>query len=259
MAGDKFKRVNAGDSLDISAPTWNGLIDAAEHVAKNLNRMDFSPSAAAFVQSGLLVRVKNASGTAVDQYCPLMLSGGSVFDSGGSASQRRSFKKTPILIGVEPDDDPEAVFVVTQEPIADGEFGLCCLFGMTVANIDVTHSDHTHATLKDADLTQLSTAMFGHRIYYKPSGTGTKTCYVNLGHLAGPMWVGVAQAGIAAGASGNFKFATGAIGSLTAIGNSFSGTYPAGTSAGSLTNGDELLVTRIPGHWLISPVECPEP
>ncbi|TXH09131.1 MAG: hypothetical protein E6R04_09025 [Spirochaetes bacterium] len=259
MAGDKFKRVNAGDSLDISAPTWNGLIDAAEYVAKHRNRMDFNPSAAAFVQSGMLVRVKNASGADVDQYCPLMLSGGSVFDSGGSASHVDSFKKTPLLIGVEPEDDPEAVFVITQEPIADGDFGLCCLFGMTVANVDVTHASHTHATLKGGDLTQLSSAMFGHRIYYKPSGTGAKLAYVSLGHLSGPMWVGVAQATIAPGASGNFKFATGAIGSLTAIGNSFSGTYPAGTSAGSLASGDELLVTRIPGHWLISPVECPAP
>lgn len=257
MAGDKFKRVNAGDSLDISAPTWNGLIDAAEYVAKQRNRMDFNPSAAAFVQSGLMVRVRNTSGTDVDQYCPLMLSGGSVFDSGGSASNVDSFKKTPLLIGVEPEDDPEAVFVVTQEPIADGEFGLCCLFGMTVANVDVTHADHTHATLKDTDMTQLSSAMYGHRIYHKPSGTGAKLAYVCLGAESCNPYKGVSTESIGANTSGSFKFATGLLGSLVAIGSEFTGVYAASTDDGTIDVDAELFVSRILGEWVLTPVECP--
>lgn len=258
MAGDKFKRVNAGDGLQIPANTWNALLETAEHRERNAFNQSIPRGAVRQVESGLLVRVKNDSGADVDQYCPLMLNGTSVFSPTGDNQEPYSFRKTPILIGVEPVDDPEKAFVITQEPIADGEFGLCKIAGLVSCDIDVTHEDHTHATLKDGDLTQLSSAMFGHKIYFKPSGTGTKTCYVGLGMMAGPMWTGIAQETITPAASGNFKFSGGNIGSLTAIGNSFSGVYAAGPTAGNLFLGDELVVTRIVGQWVISPVVCPE-
>lgn len=257
MAGDKFKRVHSGERMDISSRTWNSLIDAAENQERSKLNQSIERSPPKFVQSGLLVRVKNTSGTDVDQYCPLMLSGASVFDPEGSENHEYSFKKTPLLIGVEPEDDPEAVFVVTQEPIPDGEFGLCCLFGMTVANIEVTHADHTHATLKDTDLTQLSSAMFGHRIYHKPSGTGAKLAYVCLGAESCNPYKGVATESIIANTTGAFKFATGLLGSLVAIGSEFTGRYAASADDGSIDVDAELFVSRILGEWVLTPVECP--
>jgi len=138
--------------------------------------------------------------------------------------------------------------VVTQEPIADGDFGLCCLFGMTVANIDVTHADHTHATLKDTDITQLSSAMFGHRIYHKPSGTGAKLAYVCLGAESCNPYKGVATESIGANTSGTFKFATGLLGSLVAIGSEFTGIYAASADSGTIEVDAELFVSRILGE-----------
>ena len=256
MPGDQFKRVFAGQQLQISAATWNTLLRGSENHQKN----SFGPVSVRSplaAQSGLLVRVKNNAGADVDQFCPLMLDGGSEFTPGGEEFEDYSFRHTPILLGVEPTADPEAVFVITQEPIADGDFGLCCLFGMTVANVDVTHADHTHATLKDTDATQLSSAMFGHRIYYKTSGTGTKLAYVSLGAESCNPYKGVATESIGANTSGAFKFATGLLGSLVAVGSEFSGIYAASTDAGSIDIDAELFVSRILGEWVLTPVECP--
>ena len=258
MAGDKFKRVNAGDGLQIPAGTWNALLETAEHRERNAFNQSIPRGAVRHIESGLLVRVKNDSGTDVDQYCPLMLNGTSVFSPTGDNQEPYSFRKTPILIGVEPVDDPEKAFVVTQEPIADGEFGLCKIAGLVSCDIDVTHEDHTHATLKDGDLTQLSSAMFGHKIYFKPSGTGTKTCYVNLGMESCNPYKAVATEDIDVNTEGTFKFATGDLGTLTEIGVDFTGRYSAGSDAGTILDGAELFVARVLGQWVITPVECPE-
>lgn len=201
------------------------------------------------------IRIKNDSGADVPRHGILKVEG-SVFDPTDSDALA-AFRETPVLVGIAPEDDPDGIFVVTFEPIPDGKIGLAYVSGIVPCKVNIVHASHTHVTMKDADSVLLDSQMYGHRILYKPTGTGEKWCYVSLGCMAGPMWVGIAQATIAPGASGNFKFAEGSIGALTAIGNNATGVYPAGANAGNLTSGDELLISRIPGHWLMSPVECP--
>lgn len=74
------------------------------------------------------------------------------------------------------------------------KFGVClrkCLInafapvvvtGIVAVQIDITDTDHTHADVKNGDTTQLASGFSGSAlIIWKPAGTGTKWCLVNLG------------------------------------------------------------------------------
>lgn len=256
---DKFSRVSAGQNLAISASTWNALLENAERQSRSQFNQGSGTRSPQSFQSGLIVRVKNDSGTDVEQFCPLMLSGESEFSISGEEMEDYSFQHTPILIGVEPEDDPDKAFVVTLEPIADGEFGKCIVSGIAVASVNITHASHTHVTLKNEDLTQLDSAMFGHRIIYKPSGTGTeKLCYILIGSESCNPYKAIATEAISPNTSGTFKFATGDLGSLTAIGSNFTGYYPSLVDGSDIAEDAELFVSCIQGQWIITPIECPE-
>ena len=258
MVGDKFRRVSAGEGLRISSATWNSLLENAERQSQNLFGSTANLKSTIGINSGVFVRVKNNSGVDVDRFCPLQISG-SYFDSESESDQEvNSFETTPLLVGDTPDGEPESIFVVTQEPIEDGKIGVCCLFGMSVVNVDITHTDHTHVTLKNNSTSVLNSAMYGHRIYSVASGTGQRLAYVCLGAESCNPYKGVATEDIDVNSSGTFKFAVGNFGSLVGIGSNFNGKYLAGADAGGITDTSELFLSRVQGEWILSPVECPE-
>jgi len=166
--------VKGGDRLEIRAPVWNKMLDAArghqarQHSTGSTPGQDFR---------GVPVLIKNNSGYDRSQYDILGISG-VVF-----AATDDGFKQRIVLTGVTPAaDSHEGKFAVLAEPIGDGDIGPAIVDGMTICQVDITDTTHEYADIADGDAAQLTSAKSGPvQILWIESGTGTKWAVVRIG------------------------------------------------------------------------------
>ena len=166
--------VKAGDPLEIRAPVWNAMLDAArgrqaqQHSTGRTPGPDFR---------GVPVLIKNDSGADRSQYEILGISG-VVF-----AATDDGFKQRIVLTGETPAaDSHEGKFAVLAEPIGDGDIGPAIVDGTTICQINITDADHEYADIADGDAAKLVSAKSGPvQIIWIESGTGTKWAVVRIG------------------------------------------------------------------------------
>ena len=166
--------VKAGDRLEIRAPVWNKMLDAArdrqaqQHSTGRTPGPDFR---------GVPILIKNNSGADRSQYEILGVSG-VVF-----AATDDGFKQRIVLTGVTPaTGSHEGKFAVLAEPIGDGDIGPAIVDGTTICQINITDADHEYADIADGDAAKLVSAKSGPvQIIWIESGTGTKWAVVRIG------------------------------------------------------------------------------
>ncbi len=177
--GDTLKHVRAGAPLRIKATTFNTIIDATRKIMSMANRPPRHLSRPEQRSSGIVL-VKNASGTNQGRAAVLGISGPVLTPSGGDPAPLLS---RLAVTGVVPDADyHRGQFVVTLEPVRDGEYGLAVADGLCHVQVDVADAAHQWADVKDGSTASLASGETGTaRILWKESGTGVVWAVVLLG------------------------------------------------------------------------------
>jgi hypothetical protein len=180
--GEAFKKVQAGQRLEIPAVAYNTFIDMARDWLAGQMEAGGGPGADRR-QTGI-VPVRNDSGDDLDRFAILGIDG-VVYTP---ADNEDGFENGPALKGVTPlTPDHLGKFVVLQEPVANGAIGRACLQGLTPVKVWVSQTHYECADVRDGHEGHLIAAATGAaHILWREEGTGTKWAFVRLGQPTDP-------------------------------------------------------------------------
>jgi hypothetical protein len=171
------KRRQAGTRRRISAGGWNFMAEQTERFALE----EGGPRIPAALASGAfgLIDVKNSSGST----CQLEYVLGLGAPVRTPTADPKGFRVANAFAGSTPSaSSHRGKFCIVQQDLVANEVGVAVVSGPTWVNVDVLDESHGFADVKDGDATQLQSGDSGAaKILWKPSGTGTKRCYVLLG------------------------------------------------------------------------------
>lgn len=172
---DYFKRVQAGDPLDIKAPTWNAMLEAAQ--AHQSRMQGGGAPGTARVITPDVVDVYNDSGTGVGAFEVLGVDDVLVAPS----ADLQQFVNRPCLRGVAPTEEHAGKFVVTTNAIPAGGIGRAVVLGATVCKVDMQAADDRYADVYAGDTTKLKSGTTGPaRILHVEAGTGVQWAVVRI-------------------------------------------------------------------------------
>lgn len=278
MPGDPTQHVNPGDPLRFRAPSWNAAMDLVRRFSN-----DETGFGAGIGRQGLgsstIIKVENNSGDDVDQFSILGIDDILI----SPATNDEDFRQAISFSCVTPTTDHAGLFVVTLEPIPDGEIGKAVVAGAAIVRLDGTAAAGDFAECW-GDLYSLVKSSSGSaRILWvgsaggasldlNASGSGSgsgadlRWAIVRLGDGAGGAvrW-GKAVADIAAWADGSVEIWTGKPGvTVGADAETATGvTVTAQASGYGLVEDQRCKLTRVDGlpddvPELAEPLECPE-
>jgi len=166
--------VKAGDPLEVRAPIWNKMLDAAR--ANEARQHSVSRTLGTDLR-GVPVLIRNDSGSDCGQYGILGISG-CVFSPADDG-----FKQRLALTGVTPATGAhEGKFAILAEPIAYQSIGPAIIDGTTICQVNITDASHEYADITDGDAAKLASAKSGPvQIIWSESGTGVKWAVVRIG------------------------------------------------------------------------------
>ena len=172
----ELEKVASGEPLEIKAGDWNTLIDAARFAQKQRLLNHRQPTDTR--QRSSHVWVKNNSGADVPRFGVLAIDD-VIY---GPADNLDEFKTGFAFVGITPDfRQHSGKFVVTQEPIADGQIGQALLDGATVVEVNVSNQTYEFCDVEHGRTDRLLTSQTGPaRILYRESGSGVKWAVVRL-------------------------------------------------------------------------------
>ena len=185
--GSKLTHVRPGDPLEISAGTFNAMVDAAK--AHQGGRHGVGRTTRPDLRQSNMVLVRNDSGFDLDRYNVLGLSG-VLFDP---TAYPTSFQREIAVTGVIPvpgthDDN----FVVLQEPIKDGDLGLAMVAGVSIVKVYVVSSEansiFSYAKIQAAAASLEKAPSGPVKIIYIEAGTGNKWALVSFGQVKPVTW-----------------------------------------------------------------------
>lgn len=177
MSGDKYRRVQAGGQLQISAAAWNACLElvAAYRRGELLTR---GQGPQQFRQADIVL-VQNVSGNDVARFGVLGIDGVIVTP----ANSLDSFQGQVALRGTTPAAATHTgTFVVLLEPLANNATGRAWLAGVCQVQVDIASTHHTHADVNEGDRTKLRSTPAGTAriLYREPGGVGNRWCVVRL-------------------------------------------------------------------------------
>ena len=245
-------KVAPGERLSIAARDWNVLLDVAESARQGLLSTGSGPSGVG-APVGLVLPVKNSTGSAIDRFHAAAISG-VIFSPTDNAD---TFKNQigGGLTAAAMSSSYFGKFCVFQETVANGSIGRACIHGVTVAQITVGHADHDRVDVDTAGGSKLVSQFYGAgQILYKESGTGTKWAAIRIGEFVAPIVKAIADGSITAGSSGSadIQVAGSDSESVTAYLDWMHGSV-------DVADNDELLIRffKDEGQWIIIGAECP--
>lgn len=169
-----MNKVKPGDPLTIAAATWNALIDTANYVATI--RQNQSTKGVQSAHHTGIVLVRNDTGVELAQFSALALSNIAVSPTVDADAFCHA---PPVFLGTLP-TDPEAPYVITQEPIAPNAIGRAMILGVTPAQVNILAATDTYVA-PTATGTLDSAATGSTRILWKPIELGLQWCLMQLG------------------------------------------------------------------------------
>ena len=134
--GDKFKKVQAGQDLQIPAEVWNTLLDMAQRDKQQKHNILSNPTAD-FRQSGV-IKLRNASGQPLDAFSILELSAPII----APLNNLNEFKRQVALDGVLPSPAARSRFAITLQPLAAGRIGLAVAAGVIAVKVLVESASY---------------------------------------------------------------------------------------------------------------------
>ena len=161
--GDAFKKVQAGQPLEIPAAAWNAMLEVAGIVASE--RRDGGASPLGAHRSSGIVPIKNYSTTPRARFDVLGISN-VVFDP---ATKPEGFENHPALVGVTPSVPTHlGRFAILLEPLAAdpfapdrGAIGLALVRGVCPVKLHVLNAAHQYADVADGAAGSLTTGQTG--------------------------------------------------------------------------------------------------
>jgi hypothetical protein len=173
MAGDPFKKVQAGQRMQIPAAAYNAFIDAA--VATKSGLVQGNPVSRTQQSGGILVR--NDTGTDIEQRFAIVALGAPLIDPDDNL---QGFQQRIAFAGVLPEDPiADQRFAILQEPLDEDRIGRAILNEATPVQVDFDDEDHQFATPADGETAHLVSASSGpYRVLWKPDGDGLLWCIV---------------------------------------------------------------------------------
>ncbi|MFB3894585.1 MAG: hypothetical protein ACE15C_21495, partial [Phycisphaerae bacterium] len=177
--GDTLKKVRSGDPLAIPAGAFNAFIDAArDFQARQLAQQQGSQPAQASGTSTILVR--NDSGEDRERFDILGIET-PIFTP---TDDEDAFKNQVALAGILPAAaDHSGKFVILLEPVAAGEIGRACIWGVCPVWLYVADEGHSFADVYEGDATMLKSGPAGSaQVIWKEEGTGPLWAVVRIGN-----------------------------------------------------------------------------
>lgn len=239
--------VKRGDPLVIKASDWNAMLGLAGS-AKLRQSVQLQSRSTFSGASGVVVPVKNATGSTVSRYHAIGI-GSPLFEHSDNA---QTFLNQLSFSGAATSSSYLGRFAVAQETIPDGKIGACLIDGITAAEITVGHATHDRVDVDTEGGSKLVSGYYGAgEILYKESGTGTKWALIRVGSFVAPQRRAVAAANITAGSYGNVT--------IQQAGATVSAYLDWMEGSQNVTIGQELLVVfmRDDNKWIIIGAECP--
>ena len=165
--------VKAGDPLEIRAPVWNKMLDAAR--ANEAHQHSVSRTLGADLR-GVPILIKNNSGSDLARYSILGITG-MVFSTTDDGFHQRL-----VFTGGSPSASHAGKFAVLQEPVDYGAIGPACVDGVTHVEVDMGSASHKNAEVASATDALVSGETGSARILWVESGTGNgKKAVIRLG------------------------------------------------------------------------------
>lgn len=176
---DPLAPVTAGQPLQLRAPTWNAMLDAARAHRRGTRPPDAPRPRLAW--GGVIEALAlNDTGADLGEHKPCSIDRD---DLGGIdvAATPFEWQRKPVFTLIEPTGTSSFV-VVTLEAIPDGEYGRIAIAGAVLCDVEILDAAHDFAHPAASDTTRLHSSASGAiRILGKPSGAGsTKRCAVSL-------------------------------------------------------------------------------
>lgn len=171
MAGDPFRKVNPGDSVEFHSTVFNSLLDVvrAEKARKHSRTSESSPQPA----QGTIIKVKNESGQdmlrshIVGLNDPIFL----------ASDNLEVFKNQVLFRGVIPSSSHKRRFAILLDPIISGGIGRAYIDGVAPVRINILDSSHVSCDITEGDPTQLVTV------------EGNSSCHLLWSEgTSGPQW-----------------------------------------------------------------------
>lgn len=174
---DPLKHVSPGDSLAISAKTFNTLIDTANLTRKQrMGPAGARPAQQPPVTPANLAYIKWTTGSLLERSVV------KISDPVISAVDNPvTVQRTPVFTAGTPDATDNA-FAITIEPTAAGTISKAVVSGVAVVDVNVSDITHQFAAPAAGQTGYLASAASGPaRILWKDTGTGIKRAVVLLG------------------------------------------------------------------------------
>lgn len=175
---DISRRVIPGDPIaGFPADTINYVVEGARLAHRTQSGI---PSGNGYPKDAGVIWVRNDSATdPLPPYSILGIEDQVVFDE---TDNFEAYREAATFVGVEPtEDDHEAKFCVTLEPLMSGFRGEAVAVGVVYCKVDVTDESHEFADVTEGEVEHLTSGDSGYaRILRKPSGTGVLDCVVRL-------------------------------------------------------------------------------
>lgn len=189
---DAFKKVRPGEQLQVAAQAWNRIVDQVTVKPR------FDSDSDGYPPTSVQVRCQNATSGPVERWSVLQITGVletptgaglAWYATGPTGAARRAndtFFSYPCVVGVLANSDAGSRFVVTTEPITNGNVGMAAIDGVVQVRLNVQSLDDAYA-FPDPDYpTRLKTgSQGGATILWKAPATGIQWGLVRLGAGSG--------------------------------------------------------------------------
>jgi hypothetical protein len=164
------------DRPELSAAEWNAIRRMAKRADDAAIRTPSGGGSSGPGTPSLKVLIRNDSGALVAARSVLKVTG-ALAEFAANPLQAMA---TPVVSGDDPDAITNAV-VVTEEPIANGEYGRAVLSGVATCTVNIVSTAHGYAVPTVGDATKLTSAIAGStRILAGNGSTGNQSCMVLL-------------------------------------------------------------------------------
>lgn len=177
---DPFKKVQAGQPLDVSAQAWNAFLDNVRANKFKAHSRAVDPLVE-LRQSGI-VKVRNDSGRDCNRFSVLGIGSPIISPS----DNLREFKNQVAVSGIEPNHpDHFGKFAILLEPLRIGKIGRAWVSGACPAYVYVEDTCHEFADVAEGEIAALISRPSGSaKILWRQGGTGFQWSVVRLSNLA---------------------------------------------------------------------------
>ena len=177
---DRFKKVQAGQPLHVSAEVWNAFLDSVRE-RKGRNHDQLTEVLDQFRQ-GDIVKLRNNSGQDCSRFNVLAINTPIITP----AANEREFKNRVSISGVRPMHPTHfSRFGILLDPVRHGKIGRAWISGVCPAFISVTDNCHLFADVKHNDSGSLESRPYGSaQILWREGGLGDQWAIVRLANVS---------------------------------------------------------------------------